>query len=161
MGRLSPRIREAFREGEIDLDAAAAFTLADDHADQDRVFDHCKATPSWDGPFRPSRIKQLLTETALPATHKLVTFVGLDAYRDAGGPVREDLFSEVVYVEDRALAEQLAIKKLEEAAAALRAEGWKWAEIGLERAAFNGGYRAGASDNPGAIRRGRRRDRAA
>ncbi len=140
LGRLSPRIREAFREGEIDLDAAAAFTIADDDDAQDRVFDRCKATPSWDGPFRPSRIKQLLTETALPATHKLVTFIGLDAYRDAGGPVREDLFSEVVYVEDRALAEQLAIKKLEEAAAALRAEGWKWAEIGLERAAFNGAW---------------------
>jgi ParB family chromosome partitioning protein len=63
----------------------------------------------------------------------------LDAYRDAGGRVREDLFSEVVYVEERALAEQLAIKKLEEAATALRADGWKWAEVGLERAAFNGG----------------------
>ena len=138
LGRLSHRVREAFREGEIDLDAAAAFTLADDDADQDRVFDHCASTPSWDGPFRPSRIKQLLTETALPATHKLVKFVGLDAYRDAGGPVREDLFSEVVYVEDRALAERLALKKLEEAAAALRAEGWKWAEIGLDPAAFNG-----------------------
>jgi ParB family chromosome partitioning protein len=140
LGRLSPRIREAFREGEIDLDAAGAFTLADDHADQDRVFDHCKATPSWDGPFRPSRIKQLLTETTLPATHKLVVFVGLDAYRDAGGPIREDLFSEVVYVEDRALAERLAMEKLEEAATALRAEGWKWAEVGLDRAAFNGAF---------------------
>lgn len=141
LGRLSPRILEAFRAGEINLDAAAAFTLADDHSDQERVFDHLQSSPSHAYDLSAHRIKHLLTEGALPGSHKLVAFIGLEAYREAGGVVREDLFGDEVFIEDRTLAEQLAMKKLEDAAAELKAEGWKWAEVGMDQAASGGGWR--------------------
>ena len=38
LGRLSPAIMKAFREDVIDLAVAQAFTLSDDHAEQERVF---------------------------------------------------------------------------------------------------------------------------
>lgn len=135
LGRLSPRVLEAFRAGKLDLDAAAAFTVADDHNDQERVFDHLQSSPSHAYDLSAHRIKHLLTEGALPGSHKLVAFIGLEAYREAGGAVREDLFGDEVFIEDRTLAEQLAVNKLESAAAELKAEGWKWAEIGLDGAA--------------------------
>jgi ParB family chromosome partitioning protein len=39
LGRLSPKIRQAWREGTIKADVAKAFTLGLDHKTQDKAFD--------------------------------------------------------------------------------------------------------------------------
>src|SRR5690606_21360066 len=58
-------------------------------------------------------------------------FVGLDAYTAAGGGIRRDLFAEDgagVTLTDADLLARLAADKLDAAAVAVRAEGWKWVE---------------------------------
>ena len=58
-------------------------------------------------------------------------FVGLDAYEQAGGGVRRDLFAEGdagVYLTDSALLERLAQDKLAGIAAEVKAEGWAWVD---------------------------------
>lgn len=58
-------------------------------------------------------------------------FVGLDAYEQAGGGIRRDLFAEGdagVYLTDAALLERLAQDKLAGIAAEVKAEGWAWAD---------------------------------
>jgi len=60
-----------------------------------------------------------------------VRFVGLDAYEQAGGGIRRDLFAEGdagVYLTDAALLERLAQDRLTGIAAKVKAEGWAWVD---------------------------------
>jgi ParB family chromosome partitioning protein len=74
-----------------------------------------------------------LTEKMVDAGSKLARFVGLDAYTEAGGTHRADLFGEDVYLERPALLNKLAEKKLDAIRLELEAEGWNWIEINPER----------------------------
>jgi hypothetical protein len=47
LGRLSPKIRAAYRKGDLTLDVARAFCLTDDHGAQERLF---KQVPEADHP---------------------------------------------------------------------------------------------------------------
>src|ERR1051325_8586161 len=89
LGRLSPVILEAYRDGKIGLDEAQAFAVSDDHAAQERVFDNL---PPW---ADAGNIREALTKGEVQAaSDKRVKFVGLEAYEAAGGTVRRDLFAE-------------------------------------------------------------------
>jgi ParB family chromosome partitioning protein len=74
----------------------------------------------------PRAIRSALTADEIPDTDKRVQFIGLDAYEQAGGTVRRDMFGEDIYVQDVSLLEKLVAEKL--AAAAISAGGWKWVE---------------------------------
>jgi ParB family chromosome partitioning protein len=126
LGRVSPVILEAYRAGDIDLDLVQAFTVSDDHEAQERVFTE---TAAWN--LHPRAIKEALTEGEIPATDKRVKLVGLDAYTEAGGAVRRDLFDPENggTVLDAALLDRLVVRTLESAAEQLRSEGWRWVEI--------------------------------
>lgn len=126
LGRISPVILEAYRKGDIDLDVAQAFTVSDDHAAQERVL---AELPEWNRD--PDDIRSALTPDEIPTSDKRVRFVGIDAYRDAGGVIRQDLFSEANegYLQDSALLDRLVREKLAGEAAQLRAEGWSWVDI--------------------------------
>ncbi|EPL0505061.1 TPA: chromosome partitioning protein ParB, partial [Pseudomonas aeruginosa] len=63
--------------------------FADDHAAQEATF---YGAPEWQR--SPSKLRERLTEREIDAAHALVRFVGLDAYRQAGGGIRRDLFAE-------------------------------------------------------------------
>jgi ParB family chromosome partitioning protein len=129
LARVSPLIFESYREGELDLEALQAFTITDDHAAQESVWDNL---PDWQrGNARA--IRQALTEGDVPARDRRVRFVGLDAYEAAGGAVRRDLFDPEGggTVQDAALLDALARQKLDSIAAELLAEGWKWTEARL------------------------------
>ena len=67
------------------------------------------------------------------ADSKLAKFVGLDAYREAGGTTQSDLFSEAVYLENPQLLNDLAAEKLDAVRQELEAEGWGWIEVSPER----------------------------
>lgn len=60
----------------------------------------------------------------------MARFVGLQAYEAAGGDVRRDLFAEdgAGYLTNAELLHELARAKLDQAADALRADGWSWVE---------------------------------
>lgn len=126
LGRVSPAILAAYRDGEIDLELVQAFTISDDHQAQERVL---ADTPTWN--LRPGIVKRALTEGEVPVTDKRVRLVSLDAYEEAGGIVRRDLFDpeDGGTVLDSGLLDTLVAQKLESAAHELRGEGWKWVEI--------------------------------
>jgi ParB family chromosome partitioning protein len=119
-------VLNAYRNGDIDLEVAQAFTVSDDHAAQDRVLTDL---PEWNRD--PEDIRSALTNDEVPTSDKRVRFVGIDAYRMAGGIIRQDLFSEQNegYLQDAALLDRLVREKLSAEAAQLQAEGWSWVDI--------------------------------
>jgi ParB family chromosome partitioning protein len=138
LARVSPRIFALYRDGTIDLETLQAFTVADDHALQEAVWENL---PDWRRDARS--IRHALTESDVPSTDRRVRFVGLESYEAAGGAVRRDLFDPRGggFVSDIALLDRLAREKLDAIAATVQAEGWKWAEARLsfdweDRSAF-------------------------
>lgn len=122
LGRLSPVILDAYRNGEIDLECAQAFALSDDHAAQERVF----TDTSWN--CNAYAVRRALTEGEIRATDKRVRFVGLDAYESAGGTVRRDLFGDDsdAFVLDGDILNRLVAEKLSAIASEVASEGWSW-----------------------------------
>lgn len=130
LGRLSPAVLEAYRNEDIDLEQAQAFAIRDDHAAQENVLN---SMPQWG--LNVHAIRRALTEDEISSSDKRVRFVGLDAYRAAGGLVRQDLFSDEDsgYIADIDLLDRLVAEKLAEAAETVKAEGWKWVEAVVDR----------------------------
>ena len=129
LARVSPVIFAAYRAGDLDLEALQAFTITDDHAAQESVWNNLL---DWQrGNARA--IRQALTEGDVPGRDRRVRFVGIDAYEAAGGTVRRDLFDPEGggTVQDVALLDALARRKLDSIAAELLAEGWNWTDARL------------------------------
>lgn len=125
LAQVSPRLFELYRNDKMTLDQLMQFTLTEDHEKQERVW---KTAAEWQR--SPHHLRELLTEGELSNTDPLVKFVGMSAYKNAGGVVRQDLFSpkDGGFVTDLALLNALAIAKLDIVAARYRASGWKWVE---------------------------------
>lgn len=127
LARVSPRILADYRQGSATLEQLMVLTLTDD----------CKAqeTAYFDAPVHerePYALRRRLMQHDVDAArHPLARFVGLDAYTAAGGGIRHDLFAEDgegVFLTDADLLARLATDKLDAAAVAVHAEGWKWIE---------------------------------
>ena len=127
LANVSPRLMEDYRADAVSLDQLMALAGTDDHAAQEAAY---YDAPQWQR--HPSHLRERLTEREIDAyRHPLVRFVGLDAYEQAGGGIRRDLFAEGdagVYLTDAALLERLAQDKLTGIAAEVKAEGWAWAD---------------------------------
>lgn len=130
LGAVSPRLMQTYRDGDLTLDQLIAFCITEDHARQEAVYDRLS---SWQR--EPFHIRRLLTETQVAATDRRARFVGADAYRDAGGHIERDLFTEDgggFFAEagllDRLVLEQLTAIAVETQAA----EGWKWSEACID-----------------------------
>jgi ParB family chromosome partitioning protein len=134
LARVSPKLLKAYRKGEMSLQHIMAFTVTDDHAEQERVWNELSDWQKRD----PDNIRGMLTEREITASDRRVKFVTLKTYEKAGGAIRRDLFSEGddegVFIDDVVLLESLVAKKLEKTADKLRKEGWKWVEV---RSAFD------------------------
>src|SRR4051812_4500932 len=124
---VSPKLIAAYRKGAMTLDCLMAFTVADDHRTQEKVW---AGLPDY-ARTRAGAIRDALTEKHIAADSKLARFVGMDAYKAAGGAVLRDLFDadNAGWLTDRELVEKLAAEKLEAAAATVPTEGWKWVKI--------------------------------
>lgn len=126
LGRLSPKIRQAWRDGTIKAEVAKAFTLALEHKMQDRVYDKLEKG----GTIFESYVKRELGADATDeSVAQLLTFIGAEAYRAAGGHVTEDLFGNSHIISDEALLRQMARNVLTARCDALLEEGWGWAEV--------------------------------
>ena len=126
LANVSPRLMADYRAGGVTLEQLMALTITDDHAAQEAAF---YGAPEWQR--SPSKLRERLTEREIDATHALVRFVGLDAYRQAGGGIRRDLFAEGdagTYLTDTAVLETLVRDKLATLTEDVRAEGWAWVE---------------------------------
>lgn len=126
LANVSPRLLADYRAGAATLEQLMALTITDNHAAQEAAY---YGAPEWQR--GASALRERLTEREITATHPLVRFVGLDAYTQAGGGIRRDLFAEGdagTYLTDAALLETLVRGKLDAQAEDVRAEGWAWVE---------------------------------
>lgn len=121
---LSPKIKAAWKRGEVTLAAAKAFCLNADHAAQDAVFRQFSKPIS-----HAASVRARLMEGRLRATDRLVRFVGLPAYEAAGGAIVRDLFDEdAVFISDPGLVARLVEERLSAVEAELAVDGWGWVE---------------------------------
>ncbi len=129
LASVSPDLMQIFREGDMSLDCVMAFTLTDDHARQVEAWEAVKKhySPS------PHSIRNHLTQQSYSGASKLAKFVGIGAYKAAGGTVIEDLFAErdAMHLEDPDLLEKLATDKLQ-GLADEAGKTWNWAEACLD-----------------------------
>jgi ParB family chromosome partitioning protein len=124
---LSPKIKAAWKRGDVSLDAARAFCLVEDHAQQEAVFRSLGRPVT-----HAASVRARLMEGRMRASDRLARFVGLHTYELAGGAVVRDLFdADAVYVGDPALMTQLAEHKLDSAREAWLEQGWGWVDINL------------------------------
>ncbi|HEY0122175.1 MAG TPA: ParB/RepB/Spo0J family partition protein [Rhizobium sp.] len=131
LAKVSPKLLELHREGAMTFEQLSAFTVSDDPERQEQVWE---SLPQWDR--KPRLIKSaLMTEEVASTDRRVVLIGGLDAYEQAGGAVRRDLFDEDGggYALDVALLDTLVAEKLENVAAPFRDKGWKWVETAFER----------------------------
>ncbi len=129
LAKVSPRIMDEFRVGQVTLGQMEALAIADEHGEQESAFFDL---PDWNRDER--HIRARLTQEKIKADNRLVRFVGVEAYVEAGGAITRDLFSEDadLYLDDKPLVMTLAMQRLETEAEAIQsAEGWKWAEFYL------------------------------
>jgi ParB family chromosome partitioning protein len=130
LASVAPSLLEIYGEDGMSLEQLMAFTVNENHARQEQVWEQLSQT------YQPSahQIRRLLTEDAIPASDRRVRFIGLDAYVDAGGYVMRDLFSsdQDGWLQDPALVEQLVNAKLTTIAEEIGAEGWKWVEAAID-----------------------------
>lgn len=126
----SPKLLKAYAADEISLEKLEAFCVTDDHKRQEEIFKALKAGQF----FHPSQIRSALTEDSIEANDPRARFVGIDAYREAGGYIMQDLFKEESgpWLEDPDLLNKLAIEKIEAEREAILAKGFKWAVVCLD-----------------------------
>ena len=126
LGRLSPVILTAYRDGQLDLAQTEAFTLSDDHDAQERIFAELAGRH-----IAPFAIRRALTQGEIPATDKRAQFIGLEAYEQAGGTIRRDLFDDqnARYLQNPTLLDQLVADKLRSLEPEIKAEGWAWTQV--------------------------------
>ncbi len=129
LAKVSPKLMALYREDQISLEQMMALTLVDEHATQEAAWE---GSSSWER--SPHNLRRKLTERDVSPNHPLARFVGMEAYVQAGGTVRHDLFAEEgeaggSYMKEPALLERLARERLEREAEAVRGQGWAWTEV--------------------------------
>ena len=138
LANVAPELVQRYRQGELTGEVMTAFAAVPDKARQLEVFNRLN---DWQRK-NPHIIKNELRADEISAADERVKFVGLDAYKDAGGEVCTDLFSEAKdsYLADPLLLSMLLADKMEaERVAVLEGEGWAWVDCHEE---FSGAVRA-------------------
>ncbi len=90
LASLDGEVLTALRDGTIGLEAAKAYAAFDDHDMQLKVF-KAQNKSTWK-PHDPTSIRDAMKARTYPVTDRRVLYVGLDAYREAGGRLDRDLF---------------------------------------------------------------------
>ncbi len=130
LAKVSPTLLDLYEQDGIKLDQLMAFTVTDDHARQEQVWETLQN--SWSQ--EPHQIRRMLTETSVRAGDRRALFVGVDAYVAAGGIVLRDLFEADSggWLQDPALLDRLVGEKLRASADVIAAEGWKWIVVDVD-----------------------------
>nr|WP_210327622.1 ParB/RepB/Spo0J family partition protein [Aminobacter carboxidus] len=129
LASVSPALLDVYVEDGMTLELLMAFTVSNDHARQEQVWEAIKGAWSKE----PYQIRRMLTETTVRASDKRAIFVGVAAYEAAGGVIMRDLFQsdDGGWLQDPALLDRLVAEKLNATAEEIAAEGWKWIEVAV------------------------------
>ncbi|TAN07869.1 MAG: DNA-binding protein [Rhizobiaceae bacterium] len=130
LANVSPKLLNLYEQDEIRLEQIMAFSISEDHARQEQVWERISDNSHMQEPYY---IRRLLTETTVRADDRRAVYVGAEAYEAAGGVILRDLFEQDSggWFQDAALLEQLVFEKLKVDAEAIRADGWKWVEAAI------------------------------
>lgn len=130
LASVSPKLLELYEQDEIRLEQIMAFSISDDHARQEQVWERITNNPHMQEPYY---IRRLLTETTVRADDRRAVYVGAQAYEATGGVILRDLFEQDSggWFQDAALLEQLVFEKLKADAETIRSDGWKWVEAAI------------------------------
>ncbi len=130
LASVSPKLLALYEKDEIRLEQIMAFSISDDHARQEQVWERITNNPNMQEPYY---IRRLLTETTVRADDRRAVYVGTEGYEASGGVILRDLFEQDSggWFQDAALLEQLVFEKLKVDAESLRSDGWKWVEAAI------------------------------
>jgi len=138
LANLAPELLRACKQGEIDLEQLMALTVSPDHTAQLTAW---KNAPAWSR--TPRQLRAALTKENIASTHPLARFVGVAAYKKAGGHVQVDLFADdpdlgedagpASYLTNAALLMELAEKKARPIVTQEEKLGWRWVVFTPER----------------------------
>ncbi len=126
---VSPALLDIYAAEEMTLEQLMAFTVSDDHARQEQVWNALR-----NGYQKEAyNIRRALTETAVNASDKRAVFVGVPDYEAAGGVIVRDLFENDRggWLKDVTLLDHLVAEKLRTMADEIAEEGWKWVEAAV------------------------------
>jgi ParB family transcriptional regulator, chromosome partitioning protein len=127
LANVSPRLLADFDTQAVTLEQLMALAITDDHAAQEAAF---YDSPQWQR--SPEALRDHLTSEEIDASRDAVArFVGQEAYEQAGGGIRRDLFADErngIFLTDGALLESLARDKLASMVEQVQAEGWAWVD---------------------------------
>ncbi|WP_395398692.1 ParB N-terminal domain-containing protein (plasmid) [Pseudoduganella sp. UC29_106] len=121
LANVAPRLFALYEDDKATLDQLMALALTDDHATQEQVWD---SLSGWNQRTH-ANIRRLITTQAIDTKNSpIARFVGVADYEAAGGAVTRDLFSDNDdgFMNDAALLESLAVKKLEKQTPDLKAK---------------------------------------
>lgn len=110
---LPPVVLDALRADSIGLTEAAAFVVCDD---EQRASDVLARVVKSGSQISAESIKTMLKQGAVRDTERRVRFVGVPAYREAGGRISSDLFGGEVYLDDPETLERVFVATLEQRA---------------------------------------------
>ncbi len=123
LAALPAEVLDALKSRQISLGMAKAFTVSQDPELTLKVLDSVRGKDASE-----HRIKQLLQPDTVSGRDRRALFVGVDAYKAAGGTLAADLFSDQIAMHNPDLLSRLFAEKLEDEADAA-CEGWHWFEI--------------------------------
>ena len=137
LGNIHPEIRAAHKDGSLSLDALKAF---DRHPDPEVQLETYHALKQENPNVMSWRVREAFTNRFVRAGDALGAFV-LDAYREAGGDIIQDLIDEDSILSDDVLINKLLNTGLSDIAEQKREElGFAWSEArsDVEWDTFNG-----------------------
>lgn len=123
LGAVNPLLLQRCRAGEFDPDTLRAYTLTTDHEKQEQVYQQLTKERN----HHEYSVRQALSSGTYTSDDQLVKFVGLPAYKKAGGTTSSDLWGSTTYLHDTAIIDTLVQEKVE----SLKTElgGWGWVEF--------------------------------
>lgn len=122
---MAPALLTALAEDKLNVDQLQALSASEDQERQLNVWENAF------GYYRnPKELREAVLKGEVPAAgNRLLDFVGREAYEQAGGGFRYDLFSDEGFIGDTVLLHTVARQKLTDIAASIaQAEGWLWSE---------------------------------
>ncbi len=125
LANASPRLFAQFRGGELSLEQLMALAATTDHDLQEQVWDQCPVE------YRTAdNLRRRVKESKVAVNSPIGKFVGVKTYKNAGGALETDLFSDTnadrSMFADQALFQRLFDKRIQKECAKLTADGWKW-----------------------------------